>query len=178
MRKLQKSVTITTFPSRAPLNLRLLFIFVSNARTRSIGIIRIKCFTTFCIRCNRCPWSARTRWARRIQENSLEYLKTWDIFIFRFFSSQLSRQNCRGTDKSAISVCFSTECASYNGNHPIRYCQQCHSIRHNNRRGGDHVYHTALPHISQLDPQGQTYMVQAIVRQATIIVSDNCCRLR
>ncbi|XP_024935949.1 protein unc-79 homolog isoform X2 [Cephus cinctus] len=72
-------------------------------------------------------------------------------------------KNCRATDKSAISVCFSTECASYNGNHPIRYCQQCHNIRHNNRRGGDHVYHTALPHVSQMDAQMQTYMVQAIV---------------
>ncbi|KYN09887.1 Protein unc-79 like protein [Trachymyrmex cornetzi] len=88
-------------------------------------------------------------------------------------------KNCRGTDKSAISVCFSTECASYNGNHPIRYCQQCHSIRHNNRRGGDHVYHMALPHISQLDPQAQTYMVQAIVRQAvTVIISDNASSAR
>ncbi|XP_076762511.1 UNC-79 domain-containing protein isoform X6 [Xylocopa sonorina] len=72
-------------------------------------------------------------------------------------------KNCRATDKSAISVCFSTECASYNGNHPIRYCQQCHNIRHNKRRGGDHVYHTALPHITKLDSQTQTYMVQAIV---------------
>ncbi|XP_067215729.1 protein unc-79 homolog isoform X2 [Linepithema humile] len=72
-------------------------------------------------------------------------------------------KNCRAADKSAISICFSTECASYNGNHPIRYCQQCHNIRHNNRRGGDHVYHMALPHISQLDSQTQTYMVQAIV---------------
>ncbi|KAL2737006.1 protein unc-79 [Vespula squamosa] len=73
-------------------------------------------------------------------------------------------KNCRASDKSAISVCFSTECASYNGNHPIRYCQQCHNIRHNNRRGGDHIYHMALPHISQLDAQTRTYLVQAIVR--------------
>ncbi|XP_063983209.1 protein unc-79 homolog isoform X2 [Diachasmimorpha longicaudata] len=72
-------------------------------------------------------------------------------------------KNCRATDKSAISVCFSTECASYNGNHPIRYCQQCHNIRHNNRRGGDHVFHLALPHISEMDAQTQTYLVQAIV---------------
>lgn len=74
------------------------------------------------------------------------------------------RQNCKATDKSAISVCFSTECASYNGNHPIRYCQKCHTNRHDKGRGEDHVYHTALPHISKLDPQTQTYMVQAIVR--------------
>ncbi|XP_043278465.1 protein unc-79 homolog isoform X2 [Venturia canescens] len=72
-------------------------------------------------------------------------------------------KNCRATDKSAISVCFSTECASYNGNHPIRYCQQCHNIRHNNRRGGDHVNHMALPHISQMDQQTQNYLVQSIV---------------
>ncbi|XP_074099660.1 UNC-79 domain-containing protein isoform X1 [Cotesia typhae] len=72
-------------------------------------------------------------------------------------------KNCRAKDKSAISVCFSIECASYNGNHPIRYCQQCHNIRHNNRRGGDHIYHMALPHVSQMDPQIQTYLVQSIV---------------
>ncbi|XP_034946562.1 protein unc-79 homolog isoform X2 [Chelonus insularis] len=72
-------------------------------------------------------------------------------------------KNCRSTDKAAISVCFSIECASYNGNHPIRYCQQCHNIRHNNRRGGDHVYHMALPHFSEMDPQSQAYLVQAIV---------------
>ncbi|XP_043792736.1 protein unc-79 homolog isoform X9 [Apis laboriosa] len=72
-------------------------------------------------------------------------------------------KNCKATDKSAISVCFSTECASYNGNHPIRYCQKCHNNRHDKGRGEDHVYHTALPHISKLDSQTQTYMVQAIV---------------
>ncbi|KAG9433958.1 protein unc-79 isoform X9 [Apis mellifera carnica] len=74
-------------------------------------------------------------------------------------------KNCKATDKSAISVCFSTECASYNGNHPIRYCQKCHNNRHDKGRGEDHVYHTALPHISKLDSQTQTYMVQAIVRE-------------
>ncbi|XP_032682267.1 protein unc-79 homolog isoform X3 [Odontomachus brunneus] len=85
-------------------------------------------------------------------------------------------KNCRAADKSAISICFSTECASYNGNHPIRYCQQCHNIRHNNRRGGDHVYHMALPHISQLESQTQTYMVQAIVsllKEAESLSIDN-----
>ena len=61
-------------------------------------------------------------------------------------------------------MCFSTECASYNGNHPIRYCLQCHNIRHNNRRGNDHIYHTALPQISKMDRQTQTYIVQAIIR--------------
>jgi protein unc-79 len=54
-------------------------------------------------------------------------------------------KNCRSTDKSAISICFSNECASYNGNHPIRYCAQCHGNRHNSRRGVDHIVHRSLP---------------------------------
>ncbi|RZB38818.1 unc-79 -like [Asbolus verrucosus] len=72
-------------------------------------------------------------------------------------------KNCRSTDKSAISICFSTECASYNGNHPIRYCEQCHNNRHNNRRGGDHIVHKSLPPTWSMDAEMQTYMVEAIV---------------
>ncbi|XP_072402043.1 protein unc-79 homolog isoform X3 [Diabrotica undecimpunctata] len=72
-------------------------------------------------------------------------------------------KNCRSTDKSAISICFSTECASYNGNHPIRYCEQCHNNRHNNRRGGDHVVHKSIPPTWNMEPEMQTYMVEAIV---------------
>ncbi|RLU15055.1 hypothetical protein DMN91_012942, partial [Ooceraea biroi] len=33
-------------------------------------------------------------------------------------------------DRSAFSICFSSECTSFNGNHPIRYCQACHNHRH------------------------------------------------
>ncbi|CAG9855370.1 unnamed protein product [Phyllotreta striolata] len=72
-------------------------------------------------------------------------------------------KNCRSTDKSAISICFSTECASYNGNHPIRYCEQCHNNRHNNRRGGDHVVHKCIPPTWSMESEMQTYMVEAIV---------------
>ncbi|XP_060537394.1 protein unc-79 homolog isoform X2 [Cylas formicarius] len=72
-------------------------------------------------------------------------------------------KNCRSTDKSAISICFSTECASYNGNHPIRYCEQCHNNRHNSRRGGDHIVHKAIPPTWDMDPEMQTSMVEAIV---------------
>ncbi|XP_056646981.1 protein unc-79 homolog isoform X3 [Diorhabda sublineata] len=72
-------------------------------------------------------------------------------------------KNCRSTDKSAISICFSTECASYNGNHPIRYCEQCHNNRHNNRRGGDHIFHKSIPPTWNMEPEMQTYMVEAIV---------------
>jgi hypothetical protein len=77
-------------------------------------------------------------------------------------------QNCRASDKYAVSICFSTECASYNGNHPIRYCQQCHNIRHNNRRGGDHIVHTSLPQLWDMDAEVQTYMVESIVRYSIL----------
>ncbi|XP_046972206.1 protein unc-79 homolog [Vanessa cardui] len=72
-------------------------------------------------------------------------------------------KNCRSTDKAAYSICFSNECASYNGNHPIRYCQQCHGNRHNSRRGGDHVVHTRLPPAWQMDSDMQTNLVEAII---------------
>ncbi|XP_063897026.1 protein unc-79 homolog [Helicoverpa armigera] len=72
-------------------------------------------------------------------------------------------KNCRSTDKAAYSICFSNECASYNGNHPIRYCQQCHGNRHNSRRGGDHVVHTRLPLAWQMDSDMQTNLVEAII---------------
>lgn len=72
-------------------------------------------------------------------------------------------QNCRSDEKSAISICFSTECASYNGMHPIRYCSQCHGNRHNNRRGGDHIVHRSLQPTWQMDAEMQTYMVEAII---------------
>lgn len=64
-------------------------------------------------------------------------------------------QNCRAQDKHAVSICFASECASYNGNHPIRFCQQCHNNRHNNRRGGDHIVHRSLPPVWDLDAEMQ-----------------------
>lgn len=66
-------------------------------------------------------------------------------------------------DKSAVSICFSTECASYNGNHPIRYCAQCNGNRHNNRRGLDHIVHRNLPPAWQMDLEMQTYMVESVI---------------
>ncbi|XP_073959637.1 protein unc-79 homolog, partial [Choristoneura fumiferana] len=72
-------------------------------------------------------------------------------------------KNCRSTDKSAYSICFSNECANYNGMHPIRYCQQCHGNRHNSRRGGDHVVHTRLPGAWHMDSDMQTNLVEAII---------------
>lgn len=78
-------------------------------------------------------------------------------------SVSCENKNCRSTDKSVVSICFTPECASFNGNHPIRYCQQCHNLRHNNRRGGDHIVHTCLPKAWDMDPEMQNYLVEAIV---------------
>lgn len=72
-------------------------------------------------------------------------------------------KNCRSMDKTALFTCFSTECASYNGNRPTRYCTQCHTIRHNNRRGGDHIVHTVIGSPWLMDPELQVYMVEAII---------------
>ena len=60
--------------------------------------------------------------------------------------------------------CFSPGCASYNNQKPIRYCQQCHSIRHNNRRGGDHVFHCNLTSGWDMPLDMQSHVVEAIVR--------------
>ncbi|XP_054270817.1 protein unc-79 homolog isoform X2 [Macrosteles quadrilineatus] len=78
-------------------------------------------------------------------------------------SVSCENKNCRSSDKSVVSICFTTECVSYNSNHPIRYCQQCHSIRHNNRRGGDHIVHTCLPKAWDMDSEMLSYLVEAIV---------------
>ncbi|KAG5670190.1 hypothetical protein PVAND_000469 [Polypedilum vanderplanki] len=72
-------------------------------------------------------------------------------------------KNCRSTDKSAFSMCFSTECISYNGNHPIRYCNQCHTNRHNAKRGVDHIFHRSLLPTWQMDLECCGYMIEAIV---------------
>ncbi|ODN04336.1 Protein unc-79 [Orchesella cincta] len=75
-------------------------------------------------------------------------------------------KNCRsqGPDKVLNAViCFHSECASYNGNRPIRYCSQCHSIRHNNRRGLDHVFHKSIQTPDTSDTELLNYHVEAVV---------------
>ncbi|XP_069937362.1 protein unc-79 homolog isoform X2 [Cherax quadricarinatus] len=78
-------------------------------------------------------------------------------------SATCENKNCRSSEKNAIATCFSMECASYNGNKPIRYCTQCNNIRHNNRRGTDHVVHTTIGSPWAMDPQMQNYTIEAIV---------------
>ncbi|RZF46360.1 hypothetical protein LSTR_LSTR011144 [Laodelphax striatellus] len=78
-------------------------------------------------------------------------------------SVSCENKNCRSSDKSVVSICFTMECASYNSNHPIRYCMQCHGLRHNNKRGGDHIVHKCLPKAWEMDDEMHNYLVEAII---------------
>ncbi|XP_052119474.1 protein unc-79 homolog isoform X4 [Frankliniella occidentalis] len=72
-------------------------------------------------------------------------------------------KSCRSSDKAVVSVCFSADCINYNGNHPIRFCRQCHDNRHNNRRGVDHIVHSSLKQAWDMDEAMQSYLVESIV---------------
>jgi hypothetical protein len=72
-------------------------------------------------------------------------------------------KNCRSAEKIATCWCFSKECTTYNGNRPIRLCSQCHKIRHNTRRGADHVIHASIPTPWEMEPETQNYLVKAVV---------------
>ncbi|XP_076339617.1 UNC-79 domain-containing protein isoform X3 [Tachypleus tridentatus] len=72
-------------------------------------------------------------------------------------------KNCQSINKKATVTCFSIECSSYNGNHPIRYCIQCYNLRHKGKQGSDHVVHGEVPNPWTMDPETQSYMVEAIV---------------
>uniref|UniRef100_T1JB25 Protein unc-79 homolog n=1 Tax=Strigamia maritima TaxID=126957 RepID=T1JB25_STRMM len=78
-------------------------------------------------------------------------------------SATCENKSCRSSDKAAVTTCFSVDCANYNGHRPIRYCSQCHSIRHNNRRGVGHIFHTTIISPWAMDPDMQSYMVEAVV---------------
>ncbi|KAK3873352.1 hypothetical protein Pcinc_021639 [Petrolisthes cinctipes] len=78
-------------------------------------------------------------------------------------SATCENKNCRSTEKNAMATCFSLECASYNSNRPIRYCSQCNNIRHNNRRGTDHIVHTNISSPWTMEPQMQHFTIEAIV---------------
>lgn len=148
----RRSAMIIVLPSLSLRIFLLLYICVSNALMKFIVNTIINFFSMFCTLCSKFLWSAKTRYENFIVMNLNKKL------FYKYF------QNCRSNDKSAISICFSTECASYNGNHPIRYCEQCHNNRHNSRRGGDHIVHKAIPPIWEMEPDMQTCMVEAIVR--------------
>ncbi|XP_042883659.1 protein unc-79 homolog isoform X4 [Penaeus japonicus] len=97
----------------------------------------------------------------RREHNTVEF---FDILMpMAQVSATCENKNCRSTEKNAIATCYSMECASYNSNRPIRYCSQCNNIRHNNRRGTDHVVHTTIGSPWAMDPQMQNFTIEAIV---------------
>ncbi|XP_064602074.1 protein unc-79 homolog isoform X2 [Liolophura sinensis] len=72
-------------------------------------------------------------------------------------------KNCSATDHTAVCTCFSIECASYNGNHPIRYCRICHFSRHSTDHGMTHIFHDSIPDIWDCPSDMQRYLLDAIV---------------
>lgn len=95
------------------------------------------------------------------EHNTVEF---FDILMpMAQVSATCENKNCRSTEKNAVATCFSMECASYNINRPIRYCSQCNNIRHNNRRGTDHIVHTTIGSPWAMEPQMQNFTIEAIV---------------
>ncbi|GFT07465.1 protein unc-79 homolog [Nephila pilipes] len=71
--------------------------------------------------------------------------------------------DCKATDKSAVATCFSIECAKRNNHRPIRYCAECVVTYHNEERGTNHMLHTTIPSPWSMDPETQSYMVEAVI---------------
>ncbi|GFR86925.1 Unc-79-like protein, partial [Elysia marginata] len=78
-------------------------------------------------------------------------------------SSVCENKNCKSPQNIAVSTCFSIECASYNNNRPIRYCEVCNERRHGNSGSPDHIYHTSITDIWSCTPEVQRYLMDAIV---------------
>ncbi|GFV14035.1 protein unc-79 homolog [Trichonephila clavipes] len=70
---------------------------------------------------------------------------------------------CKATEKSAVATCFSIECAKRNNHRPIRYCAECVVVYHNEERGTNHMLHTTIPSPWSMDPETQSYMVEAVI---------------
>ena len=41
-------------------------------------------------------------------------------------------QRCKSSDKTAVAICFSQDCAMFNAteHRPVRYCTQCNKMNH------------------------------------------------
>ena len=74
-------------------------------------------------------------------------------------------QKCKSIDKTAVAICFSQDCASFNGtdHRPTRYCKQCNKINHQSRLTMDHIIHSTLPSPWDMDQETQNYLVKAVV---------------
>ena len=79
-------------------------------------------------------------------------------YVLNYFQSCKSMRT-----NTAVSTCFSIECASLNGNRPIRYCTTCNESCHSNREGQGHVYHQSIDKIWSCTPEMQRYLMDAII---------------
>ncbi|XP_041355146.1 protein unc-79 homolog isoform X3 [Gigantopelta aegis] len=78
-------------------------------------------------------------------------------------STICENKNCRSENNIAECTCFSIECASFNGNRPIRYCRSCHEFRHGNHSGQNHVFHLSITDIWSCNQEIQRYLMDGIV---------------
>ncbi|XP_071164350.1 protein unc-79 homolog isoform X1 [Mytilus edulis] len=96
-----------------------------------------------------------------LRKDHSEYMT--DILLpMSHVSTICENKNCRAGETLAVCTCFSIECASYNGNRPIRYCHVCHDTRHLTPKGRKHVYHLSIPEIWDCSQQVQRYLMDAI----------------
>ncbi|RWS14223.1 protein unc-79-like protein [Dinothrombium tinctorium] len=65
--------------------------------------------------------------------------------------------------KIAVATCFSIECANFNCNKPVRYCQQCDESKHSSEEGLKHVVHKTISSPWCMDSETLSYFVDAII---------------
>ncbi|XP_056021737.1 protein unc-79 homolog isoform X2 [Ostrea edulis] len=100
--------------------------------------------------------------ADELRKEHSEYIT--DILLpMSHVSTVCENKNCKSEDNLAVCTCFSIECASYNGNRPIRYCEHCDNQRHNSKRGELHIYHRSIPEIWDCNMEVQRYLTDGIV---------------
>lgn len=93
------------------------------------------------------------------------YMYCVNSFVEVLMCHRTDLQNCKSEDNLAVCTCFSIECASYNGNRPIRYCEDCDRQRHlESQQGMQHIYHRSIPDIWDCNMEVQRYLTDGIVR--------------
>lgn len=78
---------------------------------------------------------------------------------------QCDNQKCKSMASTAVAICFSQDCSSFNGtdHRPTRYCGQCNKINHQSRLTMDHIVHGAPPSPWDMEFETQNYLVKAVV---------------
>lgn len=69
-------------------------------------------------------------------------------------------KTCRSSHNKAYATCFSVECTFLSGGRPIRFCETCHILRHQNRK---HVVQLPLPEVWNCPSEWQAFMTEGII---------------